>query len=103
MISGGTIDRKLNCSARFGPSSNQLNLPSIARSLPSDNENKHDQTAAILRDTFDRQDTLLYSLLEWITVYNLTEPVELVSNNVYMIQLHCMHYIDTLFQDAIDA
>ena len=26
--------------------------------FPSDNENKHDQTAAILRDTLDRQDTL---------------------------------------------
>ena len=35
-------------------------------------------------------------------MYNLTEPAELVSNNVYMIQLHCMHYIDTLFQDEID-
>ena len=99
LISGGTIDRKLDCSARFGPSSDQSNLPSIARSLPSDNENKHDQTAAILRDTLDRQDTLLLTS----TVYNLTEPAELVSNNVYMIQLHCMHYIDTLFQDEIDA
>ena len=56
--SGGSINRKLDCSARFGPSSNQSNLPSIARSLPSDNENKHDETAAILKDTFDRQDTL---------------------------------------------
>ena len=58
LVSGGTIDRKLDCSACFGPSSDQSNLPSIARSLPSDNENKHDQTAAILKDTFDRQDTL---------------------------------------------
>ena len=56
--SGGSINRKLDCSARFGPSSDQSNLPSIARSLPSDNENKHDETAAILKDTFDRQDTL---------------------------------------------
>ena len=56
--SGGTIDRKLDCSARFWPSSDQSNLPSIARSLPSDNESKHNQTAAILKGTFDRQDTL---------------------------------------------
>ena len=56
--SGGSINRKLDCSARFGPSSDQSNLYSITRSLPSDNENKHDKTAAILKDTFDRQDTL---------------------------------------------
>ena len=56
--SGGSINRKLDCLAHFGPSSDQSNLPSIARSLPSDNENKHDETAAILKDTFDRQDTL---------------------------------------------
>ena len=56
--SGGSINRKLDCLARFGPSSDQSNLPSIARSLPSDNENKHDETAAILKDTSDRQDTL---------------------------------------------
>ena len=43
------------------------------------------------------------SLLEWITVYNLTEPVELVRNIVYMIQFYCMHYIDTSFQYEIDA
>ena len=55
--SGGLTNRKLDCSARFGPSSDQSNLPSIARSLPSVNENKH-ETAAILKDTFDRQDTL---------------------------------------------
>ena len=36
-------------------------------------------------------------------MYNLTEPAELVSNIVYMIQFYCMHYIDTLFQDEIDA
>ena len=35
-------------------------------------------------------------------MYNLTEPAELVSNIVYMIQLYCMHYIDTLFQDEIE-
>ena len=58
LTSGGSINRKLDCSARFGPSSDQSILPSIARSLPSDNENKHDETAAILKDTFDRQDTL---------------------------------------------
>ena len=58
VASGGSINRKLHCLARFGPSSDQSNLPSIARSLPSDNENKHDETAAILKDTFDRQDTL---------------------------------------------
>ena len=57
--SGGSINRKLDCSARFGPSSDQSSLPSIARSLPSDNENKHDETAAILKDTSDRQETLL--------------------------------------------
>ena len=56
--SGGSINRKLDCLARFGLSSDLSNLPSIARSLPSDNENKHDETAAILKDTFDRQDTL---------------------------------------------
>ena len=56
--SGGTIDRKLDCSARFGPSSDQSNLPSIARSLPSDNKDKHNQTAAILKGTCHRQDTL---------------------------------------------
>ena len=56
--SGGSINRKLDCSASFGLSSDQSNLPSIARSLPSDNENKHDETAVILKDTFDRQDTL---------------------------------------------
>ena len=57
--SGGSINRKLDCSARFGPSSDQSNLPSIARSLPNDNENEHDETAAILKDTFDWQDTLV--------------------------------------------
>ena len=56
--SGGSINRKLDCSARFGPSSDQSILLSIARSLPSDNENKHDETAAILKVTSDRQDTL---------------------------------------------
>ena len=56
--SGGSINRKLDCSARFGPSSDQSILLSIARSLPSDNENKHDETAAILKDTSDRRDTL---------------------------------------------
>ena len=35
-------------------------------------------------------------------MYNLTEPAELVSNIVYMIQFYCMHYIDTSFQDEID-
>ena len=43
------------------------------------------------------------SLLEWITVYNLTEPAELVSYKVYMILCYSMHYIDTLFQVEIDA
>ena len=43
------------------------------------------------------------SLLEWITVYNLTEPAELVSYKVYMILFYSMHYIDTLFQVEIDA
>ena len=94
--SGGTIDRKLDCSARFGPSSDQSNLPSIARSLPSDNKDKHNQTAAIGRIHCN-------SLLEWITVYNLTEPAELVSYKVYMILFYSMHYIDTLFQVEIDA
>ena len=56
--SGGSINRKLDCSARFGPSSDQSSLPSIARSLPSDNKNKHNQMAAILKRTCDRQDTL---------------------------------------------
>ena len=56
--SGGSINHKLDCSARFGASSDQSNLPSIARSMPSNNENKHDETAAILKDTSDRQDTL---------------------------------------------
>ena len=56
--SGGSIKRKLDCSARFGPSSDQSSLPSIARSLPSDNKNKHNQMAAILKRTCDRQDTL---------------------------------------------
>ena len=36
-------------------------------------------------------------------MYNLTEPAELVSNIVYMIPFYCMHYIDTSFQDEIDA
>ena len=58
LSSGGTIDRKLDCSARFGPSSDQSNLLSIARSLPSDNKDKHNQTAAILKGTCHRQDTL---------------------------------------------
>ena len=57
-FSGGSINRKLDCSARFGPSSDQSSLPSIARSLPSDNKNKHTQMAAILKRTCDRQDTL---------------------------------------------
>ena len=43
------------------------------------------------------------SLLEWITVYNLTEPAELVSYKVYMILFYSMHYIDTLFQVEIDG
>ena len=56
--SSGSIDRKLDCSARFGPSSDQWNLSSVARPLPSDDKNKHNQTAAILKDTCYWRDTL---------------------------------------------